>query len=835
MPYKVATDVEGCSGYAVIKPETGELVACHRTKSDAARHVRALYANVPDAVKKATTESLMVLHDKIHNLEMDAGALATHHYLSTELARRGLDLSMEDEFSHEVIIDPELTLDGVELEELFGGEEELIEDLVTKWEENEVDVFKVAFALWGDGMEILVKEQIKENVDKVAESDTFTPPASVAREAKRALQWIREGKAGGGFTDVGRARAAQLAGRRPVSLRTIKRMRSYFARHTPDKKAEGFTRGEKDYPSGGRVAWDAWGGDAGESWVKGILRSVEAQENMSKHQQGKHDQKSHNPGKYARGIGDQINAGEHPSVKSEDIGALFTGFSKLEDHPDLTELKVEGTMLFGDEGMGIARKDMPQVPSERRDEFLSDLSKAGTKTTKESIDPKTLKPIQKEVSASRSGAIYMRYKESGNIPDEQRILVSSDGYVIDGHHTWGAAVALSYDSADSKLPIYRINLTAKEALAEANKWADSKGIGRQAIDAPAQKSLAYEEPFIKAEERKFTLGPLYIPNKLDAHKEWTDEEELQSAIWNYVKSGDRRIRLQHNRDVEAGEWVELMTFPYPLTVPMTKANGETTEISYPANTVFMGVVWKDWAWELVKQGKLRGYSIGGKAQRIGVDLPMDAEKGDPGVNAVHVDTIMKPPKKIKKAKDISVGDVVLYAVRKPDQTTYATGKVERVERSGTVKLRGTQESEKATAENPVAVIRVWAETEDGYTETDRQVLKPFSALRMTDKEIVEKAVEDTLREKAKEHNDAVGDNKSKRTTASTLLQVYRRGVGAYETNPSSVRPTVTGREQWAYGRVNGFLHALRTGKFKRGAYDTDLLPDSHPLASKEKK
>ena len=832
MPYKVATDVEGCSGFAVIKPDTGELVACHATKADAAKHVRALYANVPDAVKKAKTEALLALHDKIHSIEIDASALATHHYVTNELAQRGLDLSNEQEFAKEVIIDPELILDGSELEELFGGEEELVEDIVSKWEDGEVDLFKVAFGLWGDGLEILVNVVKAEDVDKVAETDTFTPPASVASEAKRALQWIKEGHAGGGFTDVGRARAAQLAARRPVSLRTIKRMRSFFARHTPDKQAEGFSRGEKGYPSGGRVAWDAWGGDAGESWVKGILRRVES---MEKHLQGKHDQKSHSPKGYARGIADKINAGEHPSVKSSDVPALFEGLSQLEDHPDITELKVEDTMLFGDEGMGIARKDMPQIPSERRDEFLGDLEKSGIKTTKESVDGRTLKPIQKEVSGSRSGAIYMKHKEGGQIPDGERILVSSDGYVIDGHHTWAASVALAYKNEDAKLPIYRLGLTAKEALDASNKWADSKGLDRKDIASTKKSLLAYEEPFIKADEKKFTLGPLYIPNALDAHKEWTDDEELQRAVWEYVRSGDRNIRLQHNRDVVAGEWVEMMTFPYELKIPVQKADGGKMEHKYPPNTVFMGVIWKDWAWELVKKGKLRGYSIGGKAKRIDVDFPTEAEKGSPSVSAVHVDTIMKPPKKLKKTKDISVGDVVLYAVRKPEGTTYATGKVERIERSGTVKLRGTQESEKATTDNPVAVIRVWAETEGGLQETDRKVLKPFSQLRMTDKEIMEKAVEDTLRDKVKEHNAEVGSDKSKRTTASVLLQVYRRGIGAYKTNPSSVRPNVTGAEQWALGRVNGFLHALRNGKFKRGAYDTDLLPSSHPLSSKGEK
>lgn len=98
-------------------------------------------------------------------------------------------------------------------------------------------------------------------------SKTHIPPKGVAEAAKRALKWIDEGKAGQGFTAVGKARANQLAKREPVSEDTIKRMRSYFARHEPDKQAEGFKQGEKGFPTPGRVAWDAWGGDAGETWA----------------------------------------------------------------------------------------------------------------------------------------------------------------------------------------------------------------------------------------------------------------------------------------------------------------------------------------------------------------------------------------------------------------------------------------------------------------------------------------------------------------------------------------------------------------------------------------
>jgi len=101
--------------------------------------------------------------------------------------------------------------------------------------------------------------------------ETYSPPAGVAVAAKRALQWISEGLAGDGFTDVGRARAVQLASGADVSGETVNRMISFFARQEDSVKgATGFNSGEDGYPTAGRVAWDAWGGDAGQSWVNGL-------------------------------------------------------------------------------------------------------------------------------------------------------------------------------------------------------------------------------------------------------------------------------------------------------------------------------------------------------------------------------------------------------------------------------------------------------------------------------------------------------------------------------------------------------------------------------------
>lgn len=96
-------------------------------------------------------------------------------------------------------------------------------------------------------------------------AETYKPTEGMATAAKRALKWKADGKPGG--TLVGLARANQLKDREPLSASTVLRMHSFFSRHEVDKKATGFNSGEEGYPSKGRVAWDLWGGDGGQTWA----------------------------------------------------------------------------------------------------------------------------------------------------------------------------------------------------------------------------------------------------------------------------------------------------------------------------------------------------------------------------------------------------------------------------------------------------------------------------------------------------------------------------------------------------------------------------------------
>ncbi len=74
------------------------------------------------------------------------------------------------------------------------------------------------------------------------------------------------------------------------------------------------------------------------------------------------------------------------------------------------------------------------------------------------------------------------------------------------------------------------------------------------------------------------------------------------------------------------------------------------------------------------------------------------------------------------------------------------------------------------------------------------------------------------------------ENKAKKSkyTYATLKKVYDRGMGAYKTNPGSVRPNVTSPQQWAMARVNSFLK----GGHKQ---DDDLKESDYPTVTFLKK
>lgn len=107
---------------------------------------------------------------------------------------------------------------------------------------------------------------LKGGVGSTLSHIIYTPPQGAQTAAKKVLDWREQHPDEiQGMTEVGWARARQLASGKPISLATVKRM-AQFNRH---RKNSTVATEYKDTPwrDAGHVAWLGWGGTAGIDWA----------------------------------------------------------------------------------------------------------------------------------------------------------------------------------------------------------------------------------------------------------------------------------------------------------------------------------------------------------------------------------------------------------------------------------------------------------------------------------------------------------------------------------------------------------------------------------------
>jgi hypothetical protein len=120
--------------------------------------------------------------------------------------------------------------------------------------------------LSGKVMDAETKEK-EYGFKKTEMAESFTDyPESASNNARRALKYASENGWGDCGTNVGKARANQLANKEPISEETVKRMAS-FRRHQQHKDVP-YTKGC------GGLMWDAWGGESGISWAENKVKQL---------------------------------------------------------------------------------------------------------------------------------------------------------------------------------------------------------------------------------------------------------------------------------------------------------------------------------------------------------------------------------------------------------------------------------------------------------------------------------------------------------------------------------------------------------------------------------
>ena len=173
----------------------------------------------------------------------------------------------------------------------------------------------------------------------------------------------------------------------------------------------------------------------------------------------------------------------------------------------LSEFKIDKPKAS--DTMGITRDKMPQVKQDDYQEYKTYLKDKGVSLKPEVIDAKDLKPMQKEFSDQGVAKQLNRNKEKGEGMNPKPLLASSDGYIIDGHHRWLAAVNSGF-----KVNILRASVDAQELLSLTLKFPRVYFKDIYTEDDEQMDIITKAEQFAqeahKNHQRKYTGDPYYV-------------------------------------------------------------------------------------------------------------------------------------------------------------------------------------------------------------------------------------------------------------------------------------------------------------------------------------
>ena len=134
--------------------------------------------------------------------------------------------------------------------------------------------------------------------------------------------------------------------------------------------------------------------------------------------------------------------------------------------------------------LGIERKDMPQLPDDVIPSFLKKFQDRGVSVKKGTMAVGQLKATQKEINAEKVMGMVNAYREGSYDPSKKPIIVSKDGYVLDGHHRWASML---HDDPGNKMRVYQVDTDIKTLLKEAN---NHEGVSQADFSAPSDMKNA---------------------------------------------------------------------------------------------------------------------------------------------------------------------------------------------------------------------------------------------------------------------------------------------------------------------------------------------------------
>ncbi|HDS1207479.1 TPA: hypothetical protein QDZ84_002494 [Shewanella algae] len=132
--------------------------------------------------------------------------------------------------------------------------------------------------------------------------------------------------------------------------------------------------------------------------------------------------------------------------------------------------------------LNIPRAKMPQIKAEHRGAMVNFMNARGVEHVSEEVPADSLKPTQAEFSPAKVK------KALGYDGGDRSILISSDNYVLDGHHQW-----LTKQEKGEPIKVIRLKAPIGELVDLAHEFPSSQTEAQQAAEQDVDQAATKEE------------------------------------------------------------------------------------------------------------------------------------------------------------------------------------------------------------------------------------------------------------------------------------------------------------------------------------------------------
>lgn len=199
----------------------------------------------------------------------------------------------------------------------------------------------------------------------------------------------------------------------------------------------------------------------------------------------------------------------------------------------------QGWNLFSKESgtLGIPRAKMPQIKAEHRGAMVNFLNARGVQHESKEIPAKTLKPTQAEFSPKK--VRQAKEYQGGN----RSILVSKDGYVLDGHHQWMAAV-----QNNESVPVIVLDAPIKKLLQDVKKFPSAKTDNTtRSNSTPTPETAPHEKGQTEAEATALLEGKKGQGTPTHTTPEGETETATPAVVEDALESSVSSYRLPNKK------------------------------------------------------------------------------------------------------------------------------------------------------------------------------------------------------------------------------------------------------------------------------------------------